>query len=109
MLAFTSPACPHPGNHVPPPTHTQTNTDTTNTHITHPPEGRNPSLGRVLRVRALVDSASAGYFAWRQLSLQFDVPPPLHLVITQQALEAYNALFQFFLVVSAHLAVAEDA
>ena len=35
--------------------------------------------------------------AWQQLSLHVDVRWPLHLIVSQTALEAYNALFQFLL------------
>jgi hypothetical protein len=34
---------------------------------------------------------------WQDLSLELDVRPPLQLVVTQRALERYNALFQFLL------------
>ena len=50
------------------------------------------------RVRMLVGKES-GRSGWEQLSLQYAVPWPLHLVVTPSALEQYNNILHFLLLV----------
>ena len=49
------------------------------------------------RVTVLVARDQPHVSGWDQLSLQYAVPWPLHLVITPQALEKYNQIFKFLL------------
>ena len=49
------------------------------------------------RVSVIVSRDQAHVPGWDQLSLQYAVPWPLHLIITPQTLEKYNAIFKFLL------------
>lgn len=58
-------------------------------------EGEEKLIGRV-KPKVGNDSARVG---WDQLSLQYAVPWPLHLVVTPQALDKYNRIFAFLMLV----------
>jgi len=51
------------------------------------------------RASLLVSRDNAHVPGWDQLSVQYAVPWPLHLIITPQAIEKYNSIFKFLLLV----------
>lgn len=53
----------------------------------------------VTRVSILVSRDNIHVPGWDQVSVQYAVPWPLHLVITPQALDKYNLIFSFLLLV----------